>query len=71
MILPHYFSIHTKGDITLNSEYSKYEWVEITDIDVFEPKISSIPKTLMEVLKIEKFTDKKDFILILYFYNNN
>ncbi len=64
MILPHYLAIYEKGDINLNEEYSEYQWVNIENINEFEPKISNIPKTVKELLKLQKIAKKDEFILI-------
>ena len=64
MIIPHYFAIHEKGDVNLNKEYSEYKWVEIEDLNEFEPKIYNIPETVNEILKLEKIANKEEFILM-------
>lgn len=65
MILPHYLAIHKEGEVDLNGdEYSEYKWVEINKLDEFEPKIPSIPKTVNEILRLEKIANENEFILI-------
>ena len=64
MILPHYLAIHESGDVNLNEEYSDYQWVEIKDLNEFEPKISTIPEIVNELLRLEKIADEEEFILI-------
>ena len=65
MILPHYLAFHEEGNINLNiNEYSEYEWVEILDLEKFEPKIGNITETLNEVLRLEKISTDKDFVFI-------
>ena len=64
MILPHYLAIHKEGSIELNEEYSEFKWVEISKLNDFEPKIPSIPKSVEEMLRLEKNSTEKEFILI-------
>lgn len=47
MILPHYYAEYHGGEIELNSEeYSDYTWVHLDEVDNFEPKVETIPKTV-------------------------
>lgn len=43
MILPHIPGVFTSGKISLNNEYSDYQWVPVAGLDAFEPKIENIP----------------------------
>lgn len=42
MVVPHIASIYVSGEIELNDEYSDYQWVPLTEINGFEPKIPNI-----------------------------
>ena len=64
MIIPHYLAIYEGGDVNLNEEYSEYQWVKIKDLNEFEPKISTIPEIVNEILRLDKIANKKEFILI-------
>ena len=64
MIIPHYLAIYESGDVNLNEEYFEYQWVEIKDLNEFEPKISTIPETVNEILRLDKIADEEEFILI-------
>jgi ADP-ribose pyrophosphatase YjhB (NUDIX family) len=64
MILPHYLSFHESGEINLSEEYSEYKWVDIMDLESFEPKIPNIPQKVKEMLEIEKLARKEDYVLI-------
>ncbi|HET6746941.1 MAG TPA: NUDIX hydrolase [Candidatus Saccharimonadales bacterium] len=44
MILPHIAGMFISGDITLNDEYSDFEWVKIDELETFGPKIENIPE---------------------------
>lgn len=44
MILPHIAGMYISGDINLNNEYSEYQWVPVSNLDSFEPKIENIPE---------------------------
>ncbi|PIN87068.1 hypothetical protein COV19_01470 [Candidatus Woesearchaeota archaeon CG10_big_fil_rev_8_21_14_0_10_44_13] len=64
MILPHYLAIHHEGEIDLGDEYSEYQWVDLGNLDDFEPKIPNIPKTVRELLRLESIAKEKEFVLI-------
>lgn len=64
MILPHYTAIFQSGEIILNDEYSEYQWVLLTDLKTFEPKIESIPETVSQVLRILACCDNEKSVLI-------
>ena len=64
MILPHFFSIYESGEITLNEEYSEYAWVNITDLETFEPKIPSIPHTVQTLLRLKNVIKDEEYILL-------
>ena len=64
MILPHYLAVYEEGNIELNEEYSEFQWVEINKLNDFEPKISNIPETVNELLRLEKIAKEKELILI-------
>ena len=44
MVLPHIAGVFMGGDITLSDEYSEYQWVPLTDLAYFEPKVENIPE---------------------------
>lgn len=64
MILPHYLSIHEKGEIDLNEEYSEFQWVELDKLEEFEPKIANIPHIINEMLRLEEIAEENEFVLI-------
>ena len=64
MILPHYYARHINGDVKLNDEYSDYKWIDINDLDTFEPKVNNIPKTVKALLKLKTIMKDKDLIII-------
>jgi 8-oxo-dGTP pyrophosphatase MutT (NUDIX family) len=64
MILPHYLAIHESGDIVLNDEYSEFKWVKLEEIGGFEPKISTIPAALSEVIRLTDIMKDNEFVLI-------
>lgn len=64
MILPHYFAKHLQGEVRLNDEYSEYRWVEIEDLEEFEPKIKNIPKSVNKLLKLGKIIEDDDLDII-------
>jgi len=64
MTLPHYLGIHTEGGITLNEEYSQYQWVGLDRLKDFEPKVANIPETVKKLLRLEKISEKSEYVLI-------
>jgi 8-oxo-dGTP pyrophosphatase MutT (NUDIX family) len=64
MVLPHCYARYIDGVICLNEEYSDFKWVELTDLDEFEPKIFSIPEAVDKVLALSKIADKDELITI-------
>ena len=43
MVLPHIAGVYAGGEIGLSDEYSEYQWVPLTKLDAFEPKIANVP----------------------------
>ncbi len=64
MILPHYYARHIEGEVKLNKEYSDYKWVEIDKLDMFEPKIASIPEIVKILLKIKNIMQDESLVII-------
>jgi len=64
MILPHYYARHIGGEIKLNEEYSGYKWVNISDLDTFEPKIKNIPETVRILLGLKTIMKDEDLTII-------
>lgn len=62
MVLPHYAAIYTGGEITINEEYSDYQWVPLSKLDDFQPKIDNIPTLSQWALKIASLADKADWV---------
>ena len=64
MILPHFYAIHTAGDIVLNEEYSEYVWVPLEDVDNFEPKINTISDVLHKMTILKKVIKETPFKIL-------
>jgi ADP-ribose pyrophosphatase YjhB (NUDIX family) len=64
MILPHYYAIYQAGDIVLSEEYSEYNWVPITELKEFEPKIMSIPASVKDMQLLMNNQLEEDLITI-------
>jgi ADP-ribose pyrophosphatase YjhB (NUDIX family) len=61
MVLPHHIAKYLGGEINLSEEYSDFVWVDIEDIDKFEPKIDTVASIVhksKEVISLfeDKFT---------------
>jgi 8-oxo-dGTP pyrophosphatase MutT (NUDIX family) len=44
MVIPHIAALYVSGEVHINEEYSEYQWVSLTDLPTFEPKIANIPR---------------------------
>ncbi|MBH41397.1 MAG: hypothetical protein CL685_01650 [Candidatus Magasanikbacteria bacterium] len=64
MILPHFYAIHTAGDVVLNEEYSEYAWVSLEDVDNFEPKINTISDVLHKMTILKKVIKETPFKIL-------
>jgi len=64
MILLHYLARHIDGEIKLNEEYSNYKWVDVKNLNSFEPKIKNIPKIVTVLLKLRKIINNKTLTII-------
>ena len=63
MILPHYLAHYVGGDIVLNeSEYAEYRWVNLTELEAFEPKIPTIPEAVQWALNLKRHVGSSEFI---------
>lgn len=64
MVLPHYLVIHDSGEVSLNEEYSEYKWIDLKDLELFEPKIPNITKVVQELSRITKISRDEEFVLL-------
>lgn len=64
MILPHYYAVYVSGNIELSEEYSEYKWVNIKDLEEFEPKIETIPEMVKIVANFRKIIKEEDLVVI-------
>ena len=64
MILPHFYAIHTAGEVVLNEEYSEYTWVSLEDVDNFEPKINTISDVLHKMTILKKVIKETPFKIL-------
>ena len=64
MILPHYYANYLGGEITLNEEYDDFQWVPLTRLEKFSPRIENIPEMIPWVLKLKTALKPTDFIVI-------
>lgn len=64
MVLPHYYAVHESGSIVLSDEYSEYRWVSIDDVDVFEPKIATIPDMVRQIMCLQSVLKNEESFFI-------
>jgi len=64
MVLSYYLAKHVAGEVELNEEYSDYKWVEIEQLENFEPKINNIPESVKTLLKLKKIIEEEDLEII-------
>lgn len=44
VIIAHVAAVYVSGDIELSDEYSDYQWVALTELEAFGPKVPNITK---------------------------
>lgn len=64
MILPHYYAEFEGGEITLNDEYSDYEWVDLEKLSSFEPKIETVEPMVQKMTNLRPVLDQEGFVQI-------
>jgi len=64
MVIPHYYAVFGGGQILISNEYSEYQWIHIDELDLFEPKISTIPEIVRKMLEMSIIIDEEDMIKI-------
>ncbi len=64
MVLPHYYARYLGGEIKLNDEYSEFRWVDIGDLENFDPKIPNIPEYVNRLLALVPLMKEENFIQI-------
>lgn len=64
MILPYYLAIHEDGEVTINEEYSEHKWIEIENLEEFQPRMPNIPEVTKTMQRLLEISEKEDFVLI-------
>ncbi len=64
MILPHYLAVFEGGTIHLNEEYSDFQWVEITTLNAFEPKIPNVAEIVHQLLRLRQLVAESEYLRI-------
>lgn len=64
MLIPHYYAQYVTGVIHLSDEYADYTWINIDELEAFEPKIKNIPEIVTNLLRIIPLTHKSEFVEI-------
>jgi 8-oxo-dGTP pyrophosphatase MutT (NUDIX family) len=64
MVLPHHLAYYIDGEITLSDEYSGYQWVKLTDLPIFEPKIPNILEMVAKLQQIIPALADTDWIML-------
>ena len=62
MVLPHHLARFIGGDIILSDEYSDYAWVNIDELENFEPKIGTVYTVTQKYLDLLPFVKNGKFI---------
>jgi ADP-ribose pyrophosphatase YjhB (NUDIX family) len=62
MILPHYYAVHVRGDVTLSDEYSEFKWISLEDLPTFSPMVENVKwiAPLLQRMSIQARSD--DFV---------
>ena len=64
MVLPHYFAVYHGGEIIINEEYSEYQWIKLSELSDFQPKIDTIEPAVRQILRIKNLAEQKDMVNI-------
>lgn len=64
MILPHYYAEYIKGDIQLSDEYDDCQWVPLSELSQFSPKVENIPQITATLLASKRVFESNDFVVI-------
>lgn len=64
MILPHYPAIYRGGEIIINDEYSEHQWVPLTKLKSFEPKIPNIYEMTLWAKKMLEIADPTSLTIL-------
>ncbi len=59
MVLPHHIARYLGGEIKLSDEYSDFAWVNVDDIDKFEPKIDTVASIVQKSKKVIGYFEDK------------
>ena len=59
MVLPHHIARYLDGEIKLSDEYSDFAWVNVDDIDKFEPKIDTVASIVQKSKKVIGYFEDK------------
>lgn len=64
MILPHYVARHISGEIVLSHEYETYDWIPLTNLDGFSPKIENISEVVAWAVRVLPVIRPVDWVQI-------
>ncbi len=64
MVIPHIQAIYQGGDINLSDEYADCQWVKLTDLSAFEPKIDTIMPAVAWAQRIDEILIDSDYVEI-------
>ena|SRR5215217_4656730 len=64
MVLPHHYARHLSGEPVLNEEYSEYRWVDLNELDAFEPKVQNIGEIVHQMKNVENLASDEGLQVI-------
>ena len=64
MVLPHHYARHLAGEPVLNEEYSEYLWVDLDELEAFEPKVQNIGEIVHQMKNVKDFASPKGLQVI-------
>lgn len=64
MILPHFYARYLGGEIVINSEYSEYRWVALSELDDVSPLIENVPSIVRTMCEMRRTIPSLEWVRI-------
>lgn len=64
IIVAHFPASFVSGAVVLSDEYSEFQWVELTKLEEFEPKVHNIPEIVHRIIALDATLQKDDWFEI-------
>lgn len=61
VIVAHFPAQYVGGDIELSDEYSEYQWVKLSELENFGPKVPNIPDITRRIIELGTFIKEHEW----------